>query len=820
MGTKTTFTVVVSIIFVSLLTTGQFQFINAFNGSVGTQAWRFQGNGAMDTAAIGDVDGDGNLEVVSSGSNRLYCLNGNTGAEKWNATIQMPVTQVVPAIGDLDNDGKCEIVVGSYDHKVYCVYGLNGTTKWTYATGDQVTEPPALGDVDSDGQMEVIVGSWDSKLYCLEGENGTLRWNVTLPYRVTDPAFICDPAGNGSIQIIFGLYLGYVFCLNGSSGNQIWNFTRPWYFTGNVAVGDIDSDGIEEVIVLAYNVYDFYCLSGVTGALKWTASYGSVCFTNPLLCDVDRDGNVEIVLKTNANLCVYAGTGGALKWKVYTWSASDPAVADVDDDGTMEILVGNSDDYNLYCICGKNGTIEWKFLTGNSVSSTPAFSDVDGDGKLEIVFGSDDGYVYCLISTGKPWAQPGPLSCVGGSALRRNNELDSDNDGLSDQLEIAVGLNAYSPDTDTDQIVDGWEVTNGLNPLDPSDAAVDPDADGLNNLGECLNKTDYLNPDTDGDGLTDGDEVFTYLTNPLLKDTDADDLWDGVEVHSCTNPRNNDTDGDGMRDGYEVAYGLLPCDASDKLADPDGDGLTNIQEFALNTNPHSADTDNDGLSDKLEVDSNTNPLVNDTDGDYVLDGQEVLQETNPLDPLSPFINYSVSGFAISDFGENYLVNEKIDTFSFSYDATTVEYSITLCMKVVDNKIRAAIFVNTENKNYVTNLVASFSFKLFVAHANYHVCGVGSVSAQAPMISFSSQIYAYSLFEIPLGKTSPTPTTDVNLKFNFTSSEFSRSNLFDKSISTEKTEVPGVPGFPEIFLAIGCIGAIFYLMKKKSLTFRK
>jgi len=76
-----------------------------------------------------------------------------------------------PALGDIDNDGIIEVVVGSHDNWVYALDGTNGAVVWKYKTGSWVGSSPALGDIDSDGQVEVVVGSYDKKVYALDGDD-------------------------------------------------------------------------------------------------------------------------------------------------------------------------------------------------------------------------------------------------------------------------------------------------------------------------------------------------------------------------------------------------------------------------------------------------------------------------------------------------------------------------------------------------------------------------------------------------------------------------------------------------------------------------
>lgn len=121
--------------------------------------------------------------------------------------------------------------------------------------------------------------------------------------------------------------------------------------------------------------------------------------------------------------------------------------------------------------------------------------------------------------------------------------------------------------------------------------------------------------DTDSDGLTDLDEI-ALGTNPNNADTDGDTLSDGTEINgTLTNPLLIDSNGNGILDGDE---------------DNDNDGLSNLNELNIGTNPNNADTDDDTLSDGAEIAIFSNPLTADTDADGVPDSTEA-PNAEPID---------------------------------------------------------------------------------------------------------------------------------------------------------------------------------------------
>ena len=135
------------------------------------------------------------------------------------------------------------------------------------------------------------------------------------------------------------------------------------------------------------------------------------------------------------------------------------------------------------------------------------------------------------------------------------------------------------------------------------------------------------------------DRTQNFFLSDVI-DTDNDGLSDLREASLGTDPNNRDTDGDNIIDSHEVnIWGTNPLST-----DTDSDGLSDTFEIlpqgppfnGPGTDELNSDTDSDGLLDGEEVNTYfTNPLSFDTDGDGINDGQEILDGTDPNDPNSP-----------------------------------------------------------------------------------------------------------------------------------------------------------------------------------------
>jgi serine/threonine protein kinase len=127
------------------------------------------------------------------------------------------------------------------------------------------------------------------------------------------------------------------------------------------------------------------------------------------------------------------------------------------------------------------------------------------------------------------------------------------------------------------------------------------------------------------------------VTLTAVTDTDGDGLSDLQEARMGTDPLKADTDGDTIKDGDEASYHTDPL-----KADTDGDGLNDGEEIAYKADPLAVDSDGDTLPDGVEVhDKGTSPINPDTDGDGLNDnvdpdpGQLPTPTPTPTDTPTP-----------------------------------------------------------------------------------------------------------------------------------------------------------------------------------------
>jgi len=160
---------------------------------------------------IADLDGDGNAELLITRSNVgnatcLMALEGRTGKFLWR-TRDVMQGYVSNAIADLGNDGKLETLHADKGNWLYCVLS-DGTELWrTELGGRGIFWAPAVGDIDGDGRLEVVVGvrgkdpETGACAYVV-GHDGTVEAELVLGSGANAGPAIGDIDGDGELEVV------------------------------------------------------------------------------------------------------------------------------------------------------------------------------------------------------------------------------------------------------------------------------------------------------------------------------------------------------------------------------------------------------------------------------------------------------------------------------------------------------------------------------------------------------------------------------------------------------------------------------------------
>ena len=341
----------------------------AINGLTGDTVWRFDADNSSSTAwlwgpaIIADVDGDDSLEVLVFQLgywDKLYVLRGRDGSVE--RRLDFKGTPSHPLVGDIDGDGKAEVVVRLQDRDTLLVYnGEDFSLLWEWhRNGDTIKTPPAAGDVDGDGDMDIVFGLSDS-VVAIDGRTGALLWSAPTLYGDNPSSVaISDVDGDGDNDVVEAGNFA-VMAFDGADGSEIWSYILDIPVAYLLSVHDLDGDSVPEVLVpTRWNrgPDTVYAFNGADGTVEWKYVYDWYSNGGPEVADVDPSPGYEVVL-LNGSFVNVLSSSGSLLWDMRPLSSRLKTIADVDGDGCVEIVVGGGDFYttpHLAVIDDSSGT--------------------------------------------------------------------------------------------------------------------------------------------------------------------------------------------------------------------------------------------------------------------------------------------------------------------------------------------------------------------------------------------------------------------------------------------------------------------------------
>ncbi|MHA2110874.1 MAG: WD40 domain-containing protein [Candidatus Hodarchaeales archaeon] len=476
-------------------------------------------------------------------------------------------------------DGQ-SLVSGGQDHNVFL---------WKLATQQKITlikDSRWITSVVISPTGELIAAAgWSSKIYVWNLEGQVFRAAMS---NHTDAIHSLAFSPDGTKLV------------SGSKDKtvKLWNVTNP----DEYELLNTFTNSTSEIWSVTYSPMNNMVAAGNglgkpdTNMFLWNTT------TNNLIGNfsVHFDKVKTVIFSSDAAILASSSTDGAIK----LWNVARIAEADADGDGMADDWeidhgLNNSDYWDRFEDSDNDELINGR---ESFWGTNPKDPDSDNDGMW-------DGWEakYYLK----------PLDPADAS-------LDPDEDTLDNLYEYQNGLNPLDPfngylDQDRDGMSNFYEGRFGFDPLDPTDAYEDADNDTIPNVVEYWwglhpwNSADG-EEDKDNDGLPNAWEYamdLNALINDSLDDSDGDNLNNLQEYHFNSSAILFDSDNDGMDDYFEWRTGLDPRD-DDATDDMDNDIMTNYWEYmngfnANNSIDASQDADSDGISNLDEFRANTDP---------------------------------------------------------------------------------------------------------------------------------------------------------------------------------------------------------------------
>ncbi len=530
--------------------------------------WSDLSDGVLSSVTILNTDGNGGSNYIDLDSDNDGLLDifeaGGTDADG---------NGVADGLGDTDNDGIIDIYDTNNGGTLIPNTNTDGDALPNYSDldsdNDAIQDLVEAGGVDTDGNG-LIDGATDSDNDGIIDDYDVTAGGVVISNLNTDGDALADyidlDSDNDGIQDIIeageldadanGTVDGIVD-VNANGWADAYDAGTPTAATG----ADTDNDGIPNSWPNGGATDNDFDNDSLVNSIDLDSDNdGIVDAIEAGLADVDGDGFVGTGLVVDANNNGWSDLGDGILTSV--------AILNNDADANSNYIDLDSDNDAIQDIVEAGGVD----TDGNGVIDSVV--DTDGDGLIDLYDLNAGGDI--ILNSNKD-----------ADALANYIDLDSDNDGIQDLVEVG------ELDTDGNGVVD---------------AIVDANANGWADANDAGTPTAATGADTDADGipnslptsgLTDNDFDNDTLENYLDLDSDNDGIADVIESGNAS----ADTDLDAVITSLDV-----------NGADANNNGWANATDDGLHTDATLVNTDAVIGPDYLDIDSDNDGIVDNIEG--------------------------------------------------------------------------------------------------------------------------------------------------------------------------------------------------------------
>ncbi|MDI6840327.1 MAG: C25 family cysteine peptidase [bacterium] len=331
-----------------------------------------------------------------------------------------------PAMGDIDGDGMLDIACVPWcDNESLYVFGADGTSLTGFPVmidgGSGTIMSITLQDLDKDDRLEIIFLDLNGKVYIFNSNGGGFLnsdgfFAQADPYIFSSPS-VADINVDGELEILVG-GRGKVYAWNTIGdplpGWPVYSASVSTEFSTSPAIGDVDINypGLEVVIAASDDsVYVFH--SDGSRGTGWPQPITGFTRASPSLGNLDSDIELEIAIKENNRYYMWNHDGTLcpgfpiIQPQLDETTPEGPSltIGDIDGDNEVELIAGGFTGH-LYAIESDGSyTLGFPLSCGGTIYPVPTIADIDLDGLNELITGNSIGemHVWSVLGSRLEW---------------------------------------------------------------------------------------------------------------------------------------------------------------------------------------------------------------------------------------------------------------------------------------------------------------------------------------------------------------------------------------------------------------------------------
>lgn len=396
--------------------------------------------------AVGDLDGDGSPEIVTPGfEGNVWAFHADgtvvdgfpvqtlgRDREEWEGSLYQfdQGTMSAAALADLDGDDDLEVILTGLDGRLYAFDGDGSDWGpypvdicWGALCGDEgyrIVASPAVGDLDGDGDLDITFGSNETPdgqyfvVYALDAtsgahlegwpilDTGLIPLSVVLPLIAEGhpaPMALADFDGDGDLEIVDPILAGPALLRShtgvelATAGSAQTAFGEDHNLDPSQTLGLLGLSGVP--VVGDLNGDDVPDVAMPMGTAKFVASLAE-----------NGESSYQHGVGAWSGEGLLAG-GAAPNFSGFPRQSEDmmllsgAAIADLTGDGVPEVIAPNAG-YLVHAWDHTGAAPEgWPKHTGGWNFATPAVGDIDGDGYLDVVAATREGQIFAWATQGR-----------------------------------------------------------------------------------------------------------------------------------------------------------------------------------------------------------------------------------------------------------------------------------------------------------------------------------------------------------------------------------------------------------------------------------